>query len=516
MQEVKDYYTQEEMVSFAKPKKRKKSKAKGRVKDRDEEDQDWPVATTSAEGDGETMDVDEVGNGGKGSVKAFAKSNASANIDDINFVDDDDLQEALSRARKVTLKKTLKMRPEDIANSVEQAALIEQEAEDDDATGGLVLSATSEFVNNLSNIGTSVKEPTPTPIAQATTRPPAASEAMDVDGEDSDSERRRQRGEDDDDEDDNGGWGIEEDEGRKSGGWHEPSKDTSAAEEEIAAIIVEEPLVNVGLASTLQLVKQKGLVEKVTPEQLERERKQKEKNMWLAEQRLKDAKREAEKAKEKKRAKEALAKSGGKHQQQHQQDDYSYEDERMEERKRARELEEKFKNYTPDVELKYHDEYGRSLNQKEAFRLLSHKFHGKTSGKMKTEKKLRKMEEEVKLQQMLSSDSPLSTGTEKTKLAQTAHVVLSVGNRGVLPAEMILAEASAMRKAAKASNKDGGKSSKSKTGGSGAPLVVQVDTTAAMPVGVQREKVAFGIATKRKVAGEDGGFEESLAKKPHL
>lgn len=50
--------------------------------------------------------------------------------------------------------------------------------------------------------------------------------------------------------------------------------------------------------------------------------------------------------------------------------------------------------YKPDVKLEYADETGRQLNQKEAFRQLSHRFHGKGSGKKKTEKRGKKLEEE--------------------------------------------------------------------------------------------------------------------------
>jgi U4/U6.U5 tri-snRNP-associated protein 1 len=48
------------------------------------------------------------------------------------------------------------------------------------------------------------------------------------------------------------------------------------------------------------------------------------------------------------------------------------------------------------VKLKYTDEYGRDMNQKEAFKHLSHMFHGKGSGKQKTEKRLKKIEDEKK------------------------------------------------------------------------------------------------------------------------
>lgn len=47
-------------------------------------------------------------------------------------------------------------------------------------------------------------------------------------------------------------------------------------------------------------------------------------------------------------------------------------------------------NYKPDVKLDYIDEKGHAMNEKEAFRYLSHKFHGKGSGKKKTEKQNKK------------------------------------------------------------------------------------------------------------------------------
>lgn len=48
------------------------------------------------------------------------------------------------------------------------------------------------------------------------------------------------------------------------------------------------------------------------------------------------------------------------------------------------------------MKLEYVDDSGRRLNEKEAFRYLSHRFHGKGSGKKKTEKRAKKqVEEEV-------------------------------------------------------------------------------------------------------------------------
>jgi hypothetical protein len=51
-------------------------------------------------------------------------------------------------------------------------------------------------------------------------------------------------------------------------------------------------------------------------------------------------------------------------------------------------------HYRPDVKLEYVDETGRRMNEKEAFRFLSHRFHGKGSGKKKTEKRAKKLAEE--------------------------------------------------------------------------------------------------------------------------
>lgn len=51
--------------------------------------------------------------------------------------------------------------------------------------------------------------------------------------------------------------------------------------------------------------------------------------------------------------------------------------------------------YRPNVKLEYIDDDGRVLNEKEAFRYLSHKFHGKGPGKNKIEKRLKKSDQEV-------------------------------------------------------------------------------------------------------------------------
>ncbi|KAJ8557524.1 hypothetical protein K7X08_003149 [Anisodus acutangulus] len=81
-----------------------------------------------------------------------------------------------------------------------------------------------------------------------------------------------------------------------------------------------------------------------------------------------------------------------------------------------------------EIHIERTDEYGRILTPKEAFRLLSHKFHGKGPGKMKQEKRMRQYQEELKIKQMKNSDTP-SQSVERMIEAQaqsgTAYLVLS-------------------------------------------------------------------------------------------
>lgn len=68
------------------------------------------------------------------------------------------------------------------------------------------------------------------------------------------------------------------------------------------------------------------------------------------------------------------------------------------------------------------------LTPKEAFRVLSHKFHGKGPGKMKQEKRMKQYHEELKLKQMKSSDTPshsVERMRETQARLQTPYLVLS-------------------------------------------------------------------------------------------
>lgn len=55
---------------------------------------------------------------------------------------------------------------------------------------------------------------------------------------------------------------------------------------------------------------------------------------------------------------------------------------------------ENLDQYNPQVKLSYRDESGNELNTKEAFKYLSHKFHGIGPGKATVDKKLKKLQQE--------------------------------------------------------------------------------------------------------------------------
>jgi U4/U6.U5 tri-snRNP-associated protein 1 len=87
---------------------------------------------------------------------------------------------------------------------------------------------------------------------------------------------------------------------------------------------------------------------------------------------------------------------------------------------------------TPSItRLSYHWWRGRR-GLWQAFKQLSHYFHGKHSGKNKAEKKLRKLDEELLMAKASSTDTPLGTAQamrERQVATGSAYVVLSQGNK---------------------------------------------------------------------------------------
>lgn len=188
-----------------------------------------------------------------------------------------------------------------------------------------------------------------------------------------------------------------------------------------------------GLANTLALLRSSGEVKALTPEERERERAYKERERFMNE--LKKAEMEAEAEKLRNRA-------TGNTKDQAQRE---YENKQRAYNMAQRQI-EAFKNYKPNVEINYTDEFGRDLTPKEAWKHLSHKFHGKGSGTNKREKLLKKIEDERKRDAMSAGDTPLGTNAAfKARQERTgsATMILGVGNRNAAPSADALLGSSA-------------------------------------------------------------------------
>jgi U4/U6.U5 tri-snRNP-associated protein 1 len=370
---------------------------------------------------------------------------------DTNFIDDDDLQAALTRSRRAKLHKAKKQTPEELArkssslfrHSVEHLLTSispvaeqrdQQEADANEAIkaeedgsdlqegggGGLTFDDTSEFVRAVGNNPVVKPEPKEISVArspdpQVKHRSPSRNASMAPGDEALDELEAGEVVVKDEDEDVNMEMldALEEaiktteaEEGRQNGNGDAMGGTSS------------EQTFSSGMASTLNILRQQGILAAPVADQKDREKTQLQRDLWLADQRRRVAQRELEKLQ---------SRGGNKDQAQRE-----YEN-RLREQQEARDNLEAFKNYKPDVNIVYYDEYGRSLTPKEAWKALSHKFHGKGSGKMKTEKRLKKIAEEKKQAAMASGDTPLSMNSafqQRQMKAGQAHFVLSVGNRG--------------------------------------------------------------------------------------
>ncbi|KAJ1926497.1 hypothetical protein IWQ60_003740 [Tieghemiomyces parasiticus] len=390
---VQDYYTPEETdLTFRKVKKKTKKAKRIRVREEDPERAADPAPSARFR-----MDIDD-----------HSPADPS---EESNVVDDDDLQIALARTRRLKMREkrtavvpTAEQLAEEYGRQRMEAALDEVEDE-----SKLVVSETRQFVDGLS------LPPPPTSPTATTSAAGEPESTMAVD--------------------------LPEEAGALDAllapqGMSPAPLSPEAVPDEPAAdtgpsLTQQEPLVSEGLAATLALLNQKGILKKATPEEKKREQILQDRQRWIAEQRRLDLQRELQekREKEKRRALGNKDRKGaaGMEAEQRREAELAARD-----RERTREVEERMRHYKPDVRLEYTDEFGRSLGPKEAFRQLSHKFHGIYSGKGKTDKRLKKIELERKLMAAGSHDTPLHLASifqKQQEVRQSPYVVLSTGNK---------------------------------------------------------------------------------------
>jgi U4/U6.U5 tri-snRNP-associated protein 1 len=359
-------------ISEIKIKKPKKKKAKSTRQKAMDEDDIFPAveAADTADENGSVMDVDQPAVAIKKRI-----------FDDISFVDDEDLQASLAAQRRNTLKKRQKLRPEEIVQQLreEASATPVTDNEAGEGEGGLVIDETSEFVANLQKPTAPERKPRSTSHqAEPVTAMGADSdEEGDVDMEQSYAN-------------------IEDEEDRLA----RLKREESANEDITNTGLENEATLDQGLGSTLKLLKERGIIKTAESGDLNAIFRQKQ--LFLAEKQRREAEaeRKARMQRERDRATGRLDRMSAR-----EKEDYARSQNTFRDQVESRQLAEHFnKEYKPNVELKYIDDFGRSMNQKEAFKHLSHQFHGKGSGKQKTEKMLKKIEDEKRKMAQSSLD----------------------------------------------------------------------------------------------------------------
>ncbi|XP_030854744.1 U4/U6.U5 tri-snRNP-associated protein 1 [Strongylocentrotus purpuratus] len=294
-----------------------------------------------------------------------------------------ELHNVLNKARKLKQKSKSSQRVEDQVAKV--VASIKEEPEDDEEAAAsasnkgsnIVFNSTSEFCRTLGDIPS---------YGKSGLRDEEEETLADNEKEDEEEEAM----EDEDEEEAAGAWNTVNMDDRE---------EIKQEEEELGPVLDDEPPLQVGIAGALTLATKKGYLIKEKKKKTGDSLILTSKNCTIEEKNFNDI-------------------------------DSKY---NKNDRFRGPLMDFKEKSgYKPEVKITYTDETGRSLNQKEAFRVLSHRFHGKGSGKMKTEKRAKKVLEEEAMKKMSSTDTPLHTVArmqEKQKNLQSAHIVLSGGSK---------------------------------------------------------------------------------------
>ncbi|KAM4077765.1 hypothetical protein ACJW30_12G165000 [Castanea mollissima] len=370
-----DYYTQEEMLQFKKPKKKKSLRKKEKL-DLDALEAEalssgLGVGDLGSRNDARRQAIREEQYRAEAELRNNAYQSAYAKADEASksllmeqtlpvkleedenpvFADDnDDLYKSLERTRKLALKKQ-----EEAASGPQAVALLattacsSQTTEDQNPTTGesqenrVVFTEMEEFVWGLQRDEEARKPENEDVFMQEDEEPKASDEKI---------------------KDETGGWTEVKD----------VSKDEHPADEDKEEIVPDETIhgvaVGKGLSGALKLLKERGSL--------------KESIEWGG--------RNMDKKKSK------LVGIVG-------------DDESKEPRSSS------LIDYRKEIRIERTDEFGRIMTLKEAFRLISHKFHGNGPGKMKQEKRMKQYLEELKLKNMKNSDTP-SDSVERMREAQ--------------------------------------------------------------------------------------------------
>lgn len=333
-----DHFSAEELTKFKKPKKKVK-----KIRQKLKADDLLEIAGDATE---KNKDI------------GSRRRRELPNIDDVPFPneaanlkaeeDDDDLEHALNKARRMKQKGNI-IKKDIVLEAVKPEVKTEPEASDEEANGAnkdsffITLNQTAEFCRTLGDIPT---------YGMAGNRDDNA-DIMDIEENSDDEEAEERR---------RGKWNAvnPNDEPKVMEGIQ------SLDDHDDVAILDEEPDCASGVAAALQLAMSKGYIEKE-----ESNRPSNTRFAHLQAQNYSiDDKAHGEDDKYARRGGHSERFNGP-----------------------TTEFREK-SGYRPNVKLEYIDDNNQKLTPKEAFRYLSHKFHGKGPGKNKIEKRLKKVEQE--------------------------------------------------------------------------------------------------------------------------
>ncbi|EAT85085.1 hypothetical protein HBI56_075420 [Parastagonospora nodorum] len=367
-------------VKMKKPKKKKSKKAKReRIEDEDE-----MLTVPVEEAAADDMDID----GGEVAVPKQKKKS----IFDESFIEDDDLQANLAAQRQKALKKRKKMRPEDIARQLREEASAPgtpdvMETTEEYADSALIIDETTEFVQNLgTNVGEDEDEARSK--RRKSSRLSAGIKSMgDRSAADEDGD-------------------VDMTQSYAEAAEAEEARDRSVSRARSTGItdtgLEAEKTVDQGLGATLALLRQRGIVSGTDAG--DKNTSYRDRQKFLADK-LKaeaDAERQRKMGRERERGSARWNTMTPR-----EREEWARKANTNADVSESRRLADIFnKEYKPNVELTYVDDHGRTMNQKEAFKQLSHQFHGKGSGNTKTKKYLDKVAAEKKKM----SESSLEAG----------------------------------------------------------------------------------------------------------
>ncbi|KAI1612621.1 SART-1 protein [Exophiala viscosa] len=356
-------------IKIKKPKKAKKTSKRQKMVD--EDDEIFPVRT---ETNGDAMEVDT----------AHPAPSRSRTTQD-NFNDDDDLASALARTRQAVLKKQ-KRKPEDIIKQMKEEEQNEAQTPEGE-NGGLVLDDTTVFLDNLSS---RPREEEPQRPVVKSIEKEESPEPSEVKNEDEDHPMGEAYS----------GDNAEEllDRLRREQSTHTPDVSHTGLE--------EEKTLDQGLGAALGLLRQRGLVKQ--SEAGDKNALYKDRQTFIIQARLREHENEqkARTQRERDRQSGKLTGLSLKDREEH----ARWQNTHREHQSSIQAAAAFNREYKPDVQIKYVDDDGRLMNQKEAFKHLSHQFHGKGSGKLKTEKHMKKVAEEKKREAASILDSSEAKG----------------------------------------------------------------------------------------------------------